>query len=116
MNGLSRRDVIMRMLGRSSPRQEPPVVVGEDADAVALILDRFCLAWQNSFCSVCIERCPVEGAIVSERGRPRIEPSLCTGCAVCRDVCPAPKKAVFLVSRAPRQGMVATGATTLHAS
>lgn len=49
-----------------------------------------CLAWQGSFCTVCSERCPVGGALLLEQGRPRIEPSACTGCGVCIQVCPAP--------------------------
>lgn len=76
------------------------------APGLALILDRFCLAWQGSFCSVCVERCPVPGAILTERGRPRIDPDVCTGCQICQEVCPAPKNAIFLVARKPRPGMI----------
>jgi MinD superfamily P-loop ATPase len=69
-------------------------------------LDRFCLAYQGSFCSVCFERCPELGAIVVTQGKPRVNPDLCTGCRICHDVCPAPKNAVFLVARKPRPGMI----------
>lgn len=79
----------------------PPAV-----DELALILDRFCLAYQGSFCSVCVERCPEPGAIVTEQGKPRVNPDLCTGCRVCHDVCPAPKNAVFMVARKPKVGMI----------
>ncbi len=115
---LSRRDLFRRMLGRPAeasavPQVEvaKPEVASSFAKAtaensLALILDRFCLAWQGSFCSVCAERCPVEGAIMLEQGKPRVNPDLCTGCRICHDVCPAPKKAVFLVARKPTQGMV----------
>ena len=105
---LSRRDLFRRMLGR--PVEAPVVpqvpVTKPEVASLALILDRFCLAWQGSFCSVCSERCPVEGAIVLEQGKPRVNPDLCTGCHICHDVCPAPKNAVFLVARKPTQGMV----------
>lgn len=77
-----------------------------DDAQVALILDRFCLAYQGTFCSVCSERCPEPGAIVVEQGKPRVEQDLCTGCAICQDVCPAPKNAVFTVARKPRAGMI----------
>jgi Pyruvate/2-oxoacid:ferredoxin oxidoreductase delta subunit len=75
-------------------------------DELALILDRFCLAHQGTLCTVCLERCPEQGAIVSENGKPRIVADLCTGCHVCHEVCPAPKKAVFFVARKPRPGMI----------
>lgn len=84
--------------------REAPVI--EEPPPLALILDRFCLAYQGSFCSVCSERCPAGGAITVEQGKPRVNPDFCTGCKICHDVCPAPKNAVFLVSRKPRQGMV----------
>lgn len=61
-------------------------------------IDRItCLAWQNSFCTVCSEHCPVPGAIASDRGRPTVVEDVCTGCGVCQYVCPAPQNAVLLM-------------------
>ncbi|HAV14459.1 MAG TPA: hypothetical protein DCX06_13360, partial [Opitutae bacterium] len=54
--------------------------------------------YQNSFCSVCKERCPESGAIVSERGIPRIIADKCTGCNICHNVCPAPTNAILMTS------------------
>jgi ferredoxin len=114
MSALSRRDLFRSFFGRSrgnaddppQPLEDTPPAAIEEAPPLALILDRFCLAWQGSFCSVCVERCPVPGAILTENGKPRVNPDLCTGCKICHDVCPAPKNAVFLVSRKPRPGMI----------
>lgn len=114
MSALSRRDLFRSFFGRSrektdespEPLEAAPAKVIDEAPPLALILDRFCLAWQGSFCSVCVERCPIPGAIVTEMGKPRVVPDLCTGCKICHDVCPAPKNAVFLVSRKPRPGMI----------
>lgn len=121
MSGLSRRDLFRFFFGRkTSIEAEPetglpastssPPASSNPQDAgpppLALILDRFCLAWQGSFCSVCSERCPEPGAILTENGKPRVNPDRCTGCHICHDVCPAPKNAVFFVSRAPRPGMI----------
>ena len=78
----------------------------EDVAEVALILDRFCLAHQGSFCSVCVEQCPEMGAIVTEQGKPRVVPDLCTGCKICQTVCPAPKNAIFTVASKPKKGMI----------
>ena len=55
-----------------------------------------CLAWQRSFCSLCEERCPVPGAVVSSEGKPQIQESDCLGCGICLSVCPAPRKAILL--------------------
>ncbi len=74
----------------SAPPAAPPV---------AVIAGRFCLAYRHSFCSVCRERCPVPGAVVVERGLPRIDPILCNGCRICHEVCPAPVNAIRLVPR-----------------
>ncbi|MGZ3454584.1 MAG: 4Fe-4S dicluster domain-containing protein [Polyangiales bacterium] len=59
-----------------------------------------CLAY-HSFCTVCSERCPVDGAIVIELGRPRIVETHCTGCGICVQVCPAPLEALELVAQEP---------------
>lgn len=111
MSGVSRRDMFRTLLGRRRrdvPAEvAPPVEVKPAAgDELALILDRFCLAHQGSFCTVCSERCPEPGAILVEQGKPRVDPDHCTGCRICREVCPAPKNAVFLVARQARRGMI----------
>lgn len=121
MNAISRRDLFRSLLGRRTsnpPLPEPSPAENSDWNPelpdskdgsipqLALILDRFCLAWQGSFCSICTERCPVPGAITTTMGKPRVNPDLCTGCRICHDVCPAPKNAVFLVPRKPGPGMI----------
>jgi Pyruvate/2-oxoacid:ferredoxin oxidoreductase delta subunit len=73
-------------------------------DQVAVIQGRHCLAYQQNYCSVCYERCPVPGAIDFNEGMPRIVLEACTGCAVCRDVCPAPENAILLTPRKPGFG------------
>jgi Na+-translocating ferredoxin:NAD+ oxidoreductase RNF subunit RnfB len=115
MSAISRRDLFRSLFRRNketpddlSPAELPAPfhAPADDVPQLALILDRFCLAWQGSFCSVCAERCPVPGAIVTRMGKPSVVPDLCTGCRICHDVCPAPKNAVFLVARTPRPGMI----------
>lgn len=61
-----------------------------------------CLAWQRSFCSVCVERCPAPGAILVAQGKPRVDPARCTGCGICVAACPAPTNG--FVSREPSAG------------
>ncbi len=65
----------------------------------AIILESNCLAHQKSFCSVCVERCPEQGAVVVTLGKPRIDPARCTGCGLCADACPAPQGGAIAVIR-----------------
>lgn len=113
MSGVSRREMFRTLLGRGRREAQAAPLAPESAppspapgEELALILDRFCLAYQGSFCSVCSERCPEPGAIVVEQGKPRVDPDHCTGCRICHEVCPAPKNAVFLVARKARGGMI----------
>lgn len=64
----------------------------------AIIQGRYCLAYQNGFCSVCREHCPEPGALRWVDNVPSIDLERCTGCALCHEVCPAPKNAVLLIS------------------
>lgn len=101
----SRRDFFSNFLKHvredAEERSEPTVSEtgsGEPDDLrVAVIQGRYCLAYQKSFCSVCSERCPELGAIITEKGIPRIEADACTGCGICHDVCPAPKNAILML-------------------
>jgi ferredoxin-type protein NapG len=71
----------------------------------ARITEQLCLAHHGTTCTVCDERCPVSGAIRCEGGKPMIDESRCTGCGVCRFVCPAPENAILLMpifARPPR--------------
>lgn len=70
-------------------------------DLVPAVLEHRCLA-TRSFCSVCVERCPVAGAIVVELGRPRVDPARCDGCGRCVLACPAPVLAFELAPRAKK--------------
>jgi ferredoxin len=80
------------------PRAAPPGGFSLAAFSVQ-VRQSTCLAWQGSFCTVCSERCPVEGALRLEQGRPIIEPSACTGCGVCIQVCPAPINGLMMSPR-----------------
>lgn len=93
-------------LPSGSPSGAPPDARATAPPRVAVIQGRVCLVQRSLTCSVCAERCPVPGAIVRERGLPRIVADVCTGCGVCHDVCPAPSNAVLMLARraAPRAG------------
>jgi Pyruvate/2-oxoacid:ferredoxin oxidoreductase delta subunit len=63
---------------------------------VAWVDRSHCLSWRGTFCMTCAEHCPEEAGIRLNRGRPIVDESVCTGCARCRDVCPAPRKAIVM--------------------
>ncbi len=77
---------------------------------VAKVVSDACVAWDWGGCTVCADRCPVEGAItLDDRGRPHVDEVLCDGCGLCEMVCPAPslraydastaEKGIYVVSR-----------------
>lgn len=80
-------------------RRVPPMM------GTARITEHLCLAYHGTTCSVCSERCPVAGAITWQQvatglgtsSRPVVTESICTGCGVCRFVCPAPENAILLM-------------------
>ena len=82
-------------------REDAPRVLGR-----AVIGAQDCLAHQGSSCSVCVERCPVPGALRLERGRPVIDAARCTGCGVCQHVCPSPRNAVIILPLLRRGGVI----------
>lgn len=63
----------------------------------AKITEHLCLAHHSTTCTVCSERCPVEAAIQVADGKPTVDEQVCTGCGVCRYVCPAPENAILLM-------------------
>lgn len=75
----------------------------------ARIVNQTCLAHQGTTCTACHEQCPVPGAFdLSSPGKPRINESDCTGCGVCRYVCPSPENAVLLMPTFVRPTRAAT--------
>jgi ferredoxin len=74
----------------SIPKLGGPVMVVRSA----------CLAWQGSPCWTCSERCPVDGAISLDAGRPVVDVARCDGCGECVAACPAPHNALKLVEHA----------------
>ncbi len=81
-----------------SGRAENSLPASAPQPRVAVIQGRFCLAY-TSFCTVCVERCPVPNAMKVEKGIPMVVADACTGCGVCHDVCPAPTNAVLVLPR-----------------
>lgn len=77
----------------------PPIM------GTARVTEHLCLAHHHTTCTVCSERCPVEGAITVTSGKPTVNENTCTGCGVCRYVCPAPENAILLMPAFARPGL-----------
>ncbi|MEN8167856.1 MAG: 4Fe-4S dicluster domain-containing protein [Pseudomonadota bacterium] len=66
--------------------------------AFAWIDTQRCLPYSGPECGACAASCSVPGAMVWEGERPRIDPDLCVGCALCREHCIVEPKAVEIRS------------------
>jgi ferredoxin-type protein NapG len=66
--------------------------------AVVSIDTQSCLPYSGPECGVCAASCPVPEALLWEGERPRIDPGVCTGCALCREACIVEPKAVHIRS------------------
>lgn len=93
---LSRRDLFSRFARAFQPCQREAAESTPETDRVAVIQGRHCLAL-TSFCAACVERCPVAGAMTVQNRMPQVVADVCTGCGICRQVCPAPTNAVLLL-------------------
>lgn len=78
-------------------RPEAPSALG-----AARIAPLDCLNRHSTPCSVCIERCPVPGAIDFVGDVPDVNERLCTGCGICQHVCPAPQNAILMLPNVDR--------------
>ncbi|QDT11968.1 4Fe-4S dicluster domain-containing protein [Stieleria marina] len=86
---------------------EPGVLVASIPPIMgtAKVTEHLCLAHHHTTCTVCSERCPVKGVIAVTDGKPTIDQDTCTGCGVCRFVCPAPENAILLMPAFSRPGL-----------
>ena len=69
-----------------------PLAAPSDARmGTVAIRDEACYSASGNICDTCAERCPVRPKAigVSMGEAPRLDPELCTGCAVCAWLCPA---------------------------
>lgn len=86
--------------GVGEPAGPSPAPAEDDGiPKVAIVQGRFCLAYQAGGCFTCSERCPVAGAITTDRGIPTVHADLCTGCGICHDLCPAPRNAILMLAK-----------------
>jgi len=86
----------------------PETNEGEDPPSVVLaevaINVETCLPYAGPECGACAGSCPVPGALNWENGlRPWIEQSVCTGCALCREVCITDPKSIDIAVLSPQR-------------
>ena len=57
---------------------------------VAAVVKDACVAWDWAGCTVCVDECPVEGAIeLDDHDRPVVHADYCDGCGKCEQACPS---------------------------
>ena len=96
--------------GSGALRAEAPAALG-----LAHVLPMECLNRLGSPCTVCAERCPIEGALRMAGDLPQVDAGLCTGCGICAHVCPAPGRAIAILpnrARPTRDALERRGAAT----
>ena len=55
-----------------------------------------CLPYKGDKCSVCLDRCPIQGALRPDaQGRPSVQDT-CTGCGICEYYCPTEPAAIVV--------------------
>lgn len=100
---ISRRDLFSGFIRRAKNIAHPPEPEIPETKSVeprvAIVQGRFCLAYQKSFCSTCIERCPIEGAIILRDNLPMVNANLCDGCGICHQLCPASRNAILMMPK-----------------
>jgi MinD superfamily P-loop ATPase len=99
---ISRRGLFTLVARAVAPVLQPRAAVQpeEAEELLAVVQGRHCLAL-SSFCSVCVERCPIPGALHVFKGLPMVVPDACNGCGICHQVCPAPTNAILMRPRPP---------------
>lgn len=66
--------------------------------AIASVDTRICLPYLGPECGACATSCPVPGAMIWERDKPRIDSEVCVGCGLCREACILDHKAIEIRS------------------
>lgn len=66
--------------------------------AIAFINPASCLPYSGPECGACANSCQVTGALCWNGSRPYIEPSICIGCALCREACVVEPNAIEIKS------------------
>ena len=66
--------------------------------ALAKIDQTSCLPFSGPECGACGSVCPVPNAIEWDMTRPKINPAVCTGCALCRQSCITSPKSIKMIT------------------
>lgn len=66
--------------------------------AVAEIDTSTCLPYSGPECGACVSVCPVKGALVLGQEKPKIDPLICVGCALCREACVVEESAIKITT------------------
>ncbi|MEH6811238.1 MAG: 4Fe-4S binding protein [Motiliproteus sp.] len=82
----------------ASEEEEEPIPAAVSPLAKASIDPGRCLPYSGPECGACQGSCPVPNALTWDGEKPRIDESVCLGCALCREACILASKAVTIRS------------------
>ncbi|WP_164885270.1 4Fe-4S dicluster domain-containing protein [Geovibrio thiophilus] len=57
---------------------------------LAVIVEKDCVAWDFTGCTVCVDKCPLKAIELDGSKRPVVIGDKCNGCGICEVACPAP--------------------------
>jgi ferredoxin len=83
----------------ATARARSPRWRGPASARVARVSPLTCVAFRGVSCASCVERCPLDGALRVDYGRPVVDANVCDGCGECVPACPAPGPAIAVVER-----------------
>lgn len=75
---------------------------------LAIIVEKDCVAWDWTGCTVCVDNCPAKALYLDEYKRPLVMPEKCNGCGICEMKCPSTSlrssikgKGIIVIKRPP---------------
>lgn len=73
--------------------------VTEVAMGLAAVDPSLCLSFRNETCSLCIDRCPIQGALKQDSMLRPVVGQTCVGCGLCEYYCPTETPAISVRPR-----------------
>lgn len=89
------------MLPHAEPATEdsaPHLIPNPQPKLARVVIDKnTCLPYKGPECGACASACSIDGALHWDAERPSINAELCTGCAMCREVCITEPKSIQII-------------------
>ncbi|MBI5472890.1 MAG: 4Fe-4S binding protein [Ignavibacteriae bacterium] len=98
---MDRREFITRPMSmlsraRKAARSDSCSSDAEFSNSVAHIATARCLAYNQTLCTLCFDKCPLQGQaiVLKEFLFPSVVEASCDGCGICEEFCPTSPAAI----------------------